>query len=341
MHRSSPSQRAWSLAEALVLVLVIAVIAAFLIVVSADNRRRTRLAAGLANLRFFGAGTETYAADNNDRFWNFTWQRGVQYPGFPAVADAYAAAANQAIDIIRRRVPMPDATLISGWVPHISYRHLVLVDYLGLQLPMSQAASPEDKVLLTWQRNAGYNDFYSLRIRPTEGQTLFRWLFSSSYGSGPAFWSRNWTVSINGVIHAAVTQGSQHNQFGVGSVINPSIMQRRLDEVQFPADKAHMWDRYQRHFGPEVLYFAYRDARLPVLMADGSVSVRSTSSANPSFNPAIPSSNAETVTNYFPNTVWEPPTRNGVYQEQVRMYLRFTRGGLRGRDFNGPTVFEP
>jgi hypothetical protein len=76
-------------------------------------------------------------------------------------------------------------------------------------------------------------------------------------------------------------------------------------------------------------------------MADGSASVRSTSSVNPGFRPAQPTHPDPTVASYQPDTNWEPPTRSGAASETLIMHLRFTRRGLRGRDFNGPEVFNP
>jgi hypothetical protein len=345
MTPTKPNNRGWSLPEALILSVLLTVLVCALVVASSDQRRRSRLAASHDNLKFFGSGTESYAADTNGEFWTYTWLPNVQYaPWVGPAATRYDAASNQAIDIIRRNTPRTDLGAIGSWIPHLLYRHLPLLDYLGLALPSQHVVSPEDRVLTTWQRNALSNNLRSLPSPPPDsGQFTVRWAYSSSYESGAAFWSRDSSVVIDGVVHSTFTQGPTHNGWNApSSVANPSpILPRRIDSVQFPSDKAHMWDRYQRHFGPQILFFAYTDARLPVLMADGSVSVRTMSSVNPGFVPSSPTSPNPTMAGYQPDTAWEPPTRSGATSETLRMHLRFTRWGLRGRDFNGPEVFNP
>jgi hypothetical protein len=322
---------------------VLGITVAALCALGHDNRRRTRLAVGLENLHFFGSGTESYAADHGDNIWSFWWRRGIQYsPQFGPAGDDTQAAANQAVDIMRRLGPEPQLSQIPWWMPHITTSHLVLLEHLGTELVIPQAASPEDRVLQSWQRNRG-SAFLELVNRPSGfSASTLRYPYYSSYELGPATWSRDYAMSINGVIHPAYSQGSSYDAFNVPAASAPPAgPPRRRDEVRFPADKAHMWDRYQRHFGPQVLYFGYPDARLPVLMMDGSVGVRSISSANRGFRPSTPQNASPTIASYAPDTNWEPPTRTGATSESVIMHLRFTRWGLRGRDFNGPEPASP
>ncbi len=75
-----------------------------------------------------------------------------------------------------------------------------------------------------------------------------------------------------------------------------------------------------------------------MLFGDGSVSVRSMSEANWGFQPNSPFSNSPTRIRYSPDLAWEPPARNGLVEEWVNGGVRFTRSGLRGRDFGGPEV---
>ncbi len=343
MTGRSLSTRAWTLPEAIVLLVVVAVLVGFLCLAGADNRRRSRVAGGLDNLHFFGSGTESYAADHHDQFWAFTWRRYIVYaPGFPAAPDDISAVANQAVEIMRRRGPTPQASMIPGWVPLVSYSHLVLLDHLGTTLNIPQVASPEDGMLRSWQRTNSENEWFTLPHRPTGNFAGFRWRFYSSYEIGTAFSYRDAATFINGALAPTISQGNTVGQFFVPSAAAPAgPPPRRRDEVRFPSDKAHVWDRYQRHFGPQVLHFGYAEARLPILMVDGSASIRSNTSANQGFSPANPNSPNATVAAYQPDTWWEPPTRNGTSSETVTLRLRYTRWGLRGRDFNGPEVSGP
>ena len=82
----------------------------------------------------------------------------------------------------------------------------------------------------------------------------------------------------------------------------------------------------------------YPEARIPILFADASVTVRSTSRANFGFNPNVPMSVSPTRVNYGPDLAWETPTAIGGSNELVNGMFRWTRSGLRGRDFAGPEI---
>ena len=65
--------------------------------------------------------------------------------------------------------------------------------------------------------------------------------------------------------------------------------------------------------------------------------MRSTRSANPGWHPFRPASAISTLFFYAPDT-WEPPTTDGSFSETVTGYYRWTRGGIMGRDFDGPEI---
>ncbi|MCH9058952.1 MAG: hypothetical protein IIB55_10025 [Planctomycetes bacterium] len=44
-----------------------------------------------------------------------------------------------------------------------------------------------------------------------------------------------------------------------------------------------------------------------------------------------------TLYDYVPRD-WEPPTIDGSFRERVTGYYRWTRGGIKGRDFDGPEI---
>lgn len=309
------------LREAVAIAATVAILGIGVCIGQGEARRQASLGDSLANLRQFAVATSAYGADNADRFWTFTWREGIQYvPGIPSAASDAQAAANQAVWIIRRRAD-PTMPLVTNWLPHISYSQLVLTDYFDSPLPERWWASPEDRPLLTLQASSPGGGAGS---RPRYG---------SSYELSPAHWSPDARL-LNPTINT-IAQGATHNVYTVPPAT--PLGQRRLDEVRFPAHKAMMFDRYQRHLGPQVAFYAYEVARVPVLAADGAAALRSSADVNHGFRPNSPTSSFATTFNYAP-TAAEPGTLSGAAQEQVIGRMRWTRSGLRGRDFGGPEV---
>jgi hypothetical protein len=309
-----------------------------LLISSADSQRRARLAGSIQNLQQIGAAGSAYGGDSADRVWAFSWRAGINY-GFGGVAaDDTQAAANQAVDIIRRRTGRTDLTPIPGWLPNLFYSHLVLADYLEESLPARQYVSPGDHNRLAWQTDP-VNLYCQLPNRPGFPSCVSadaRWPYSSSYELGVAFWCPDGTYSgPNGQV-GTVSQAQQHNQFIIGG--NTPLGRRLMSEVTFPSQKAMVWEQVQRFFGQRELFFAYTEARVPVLCADGAVSVRGTQNCNSGFNPNNPSSLLPTSFAYVPDSNWEPATANGLPSENVIGHMRWTRTGIRGRDFAGPEV---
>ena len=115
---------------------------------------------------------------------------------------------------------------------------------------------------------------------------------------------------------------------------NPNVLGRRkFHEVMFPSQKVQMHDQGDRHFAKRAVYFAFPEARQPLLFFDQSVRIRLTQDANRGFNPATPTGNFPPQIAYTPES-WDPPVRPGV----TFGYYRWTRSGLRGVDFDGGEV---
>jgi hypothetical protein len=99
-----------------------------------------------------------------------------------------------------------------------------------------------------------------------------------------------------------------------------------------------MYEKEQRFFGPRHAFFLHTEARVPVLLADGSAGIRTTNHSNDGFYPITPQNPTPTRVNYAPELSWEAPTLNGGVNEFVNGHIRWTRSGLLGRDFGGPEV---
>ncbi|MDX2148161.1 MAG: prepilin-type N-terminal cleavage/methylation domain-containing protein [Planctomycetota bacterium] len=336
LARFPAHRRGFTLAELLVGLLVVSVLAALAGVWTSRTRSMGSLGVTMANLRQFGAWNLSYAADHNDVFGTFSWKANVeqstQYPDLRGpFANGQDAAGAQAIDIIRRlagesvsSTPRP-----SNWIPHILYQHLVLLDHAGERLPSFSAISPEDANRLDWANDpAGFRRGVFGPRQPSPDGVNWRWIFSSSYETSLSFCQSGDATGVS--------QSSTHNTytFQSGTV---DFIQRRLSEVAFASRKAHMWDTYQRHLGARVAYFASDEARVPVLFVDGHVAVRATTDANRGWNPTTPTSPAVTSFVYQPAS-WEPPVPPPGGSATYAGRYRWTRRGINGRDFDGPEV---
>jgi len=301
-------------------------------VAARQNHLNGGLAGSIANLKKIGEATGSYAADFDDQLWSFTWGVGEDQsrfedlwnPSTPALAIAY-----QATDIVRRRfdesIPRLEDRLAA---PFLST--LVLVDYLDESLPAEWAVSPGDAIRLEWQ--ADPHNPPELNEQGGAAWDAIYGPFGSSYQLMPAFVGADQRDGNNEVLR----QYAPHHDL---YLVPPSVVfgGRRVGEIGFPAGKVHMAERASYFFGPRPVYFLHQEARVPVLMADGSVSPRTSRDANLSFNPNYPDSPYYvSVADYSPNTMHEPPTLGGGPRDpSLETHYKWTRRGLRGVDFNG------
>ncbi len=208
----------------------------------------------------------------------------------------------------------PDIQPITTWLPHILYTHLVLIDYLDQELPAKWVVSPGDVTRLAWQRDPVNFDALPTSGRPSgaSGNIGARWPYSSSYETPPP---SSLPTKTEGSAQT-VTQAAQHNQYNIPAG-DGWLGRRLLSEIAFPSQKAMTYESVQRFFGPRQAFCLYQEARVPVMTADGSASIRTTSFTNQGFNPNTPTSPLPTTTAYTPDLNWESATLNGTPAENV------------------------
>jgi prepilin-type N-terminal cleavage/methylation domain-containing protein len=328
-------QRAFTLIELLVVISIIAILVAILLPALGQARKAGRLAICGSNMRQLGIAASTYAVDFHDRLFSFTWKRGRSYSQWAELNNAgtdIAAAANQAVDILRRRADREDIGPISSWIPHVFYSHLVLQDYLASRLPEPLVTCPDDRARLQWQSDPrGFdNGLFSPSpvVNPPAANEQKRWPYSSSYQVPTSAYDRS-------TVGQRISQADFHNVFSLPA--GSELGGLRVTDVEFPSNKVFMHDQEMRHFGSRNLFFGMPAARIPLLFHDGAVSVRLTEACNPGWRPNYPSDGPETY-RYYP-AGWEAPTLSGSIWDQVAAgYYRWTRGYLKGVDFGASEI---
>lgn len=310
---SPRAARAITLLETVVLIAVASLLLAMLAAAAAESRRHASLTQSFSNLQQFAAGTTTYAADWQDRVWSFT---------------DTAESPTQGVAIINSQLDgRPEVGPVSNiYWPY--YSHLVLLDHLGARLFAPWIVSPEDDVLQAAQQDPDGWPFDTERPPGSSGLFPYR----SSYELGAAFTAPD---ARQGTVSTTDQHGLPHNRWYTP---DGPYGNRFLHEVAFPSQKAMVYERQQRFFGPRHMFFMYPEARVPILFADGAASTRRTAESNWGFRPNSPIFSAPTLVSYQPNELWEAPALNGQAAETILGHYRWTHGGLKGRDFGAPEI---
>jgi hypothetical protein len=298
----------------------------------------------MSNMRQLGTAQGSYAAEFQDRLYAFTWTRGHAESQWADLRDQAAmgdmsAAAAQAVDILRRRSGRTDISPINGWIPNVLYSHLVLQDFMASRLPEPTVACPEDAPLRDWQRNNGhlFDAGAFLPMQPAPASVHRRWPYSSSYMQTVGAFDPNQNRDIQrpGPTQSARLYQAESQCDGYYVPQTHRMGGTRLAEVDWPALKVHMFDRADRHHGPEPVYFAYPDARQPLLFFDGSVREYTTAETNRGWHPQFGTTSLTMQWRYEPAGPWQPAARAGTF---VDGHYRWTRGGLRGIDVGGGEI---
>jgi prepilin-type N-terminal cleavage/methylation domain-containing protein len=348
------SRSGFTLIELLVVIAIIALLIGILLPALSEARKIAKLTICGANLKMFGTGSFSYAADFKDRLWSLQHYRGrtvrwdaqglnmtITYAN--TVADETRSAADDAINIIRKRTGRTDMMPIGGWIANVLYNHLKLQEYLAQTLPTKSVACPEDRFLLAWQTDPqNYNNLGE--PNPAGPGALSndekRWPYSSSYRCAPSWWSADLGNARESSYH--MLDARFYTTFG-GGANNPTgnIGRRVLTDVVFPGQKVIMYDFASRHYTKKQFYWNFDDARQPFLFFDNHVSVKVTGDANRGWDYTAPGNMNQAWDYVYANNAagidWFPALRDGSRGTAnfSAAYFATTRGGLKGVDFGG------
>ncbi len=344
LRQNRESARGFTLIELLVVIAIIALLISLLLPALGKWRETGRLVISQVNMRELGTASATYATQFQDKVASFSWTAGRPISGEVIGNDIRTAAigatedtpmaALQAVNIIRKRTGQSNFPIITGWIPHVLYSHLILQDFIDQRLPAKLVVSPEDRYRLLWQDVIGFraNVYLPYQEAGTD-QSNWRWSYSSSYQFVPASYSPDIRRSAS---LQTVSQSPQaHYFYEVPSETSRNVLgKRRWGDVRYPSQKVFLFDGQGRHkFGAKREYhYTFPTTKQPLQMFDNSNNVVTTNKTTLGAYANATNANvwqAQTI-NYLPRP-WEASPDNLPAGSRYGRF-QWTYGGLKGVD---------
>ncbi len=335
MHAKQSGYRAFTLIELLVVIAIIALLIGILLPALSSARRSAQRVGCLANLQQFGAASATYTADFEDFIPAYSWRGGDNPSKFNDLrtgsGDDIQASMDQATDIVRRRTYLFDVDRLTERYPHRRFTHLVLIDYMSINLPEPVTACPADRQRIIWQRDV--EDRSNIPTGRGWDNIADWWWFSSTYQAPPATWSKDIGRAGRGTMTVEQYR-ADHNLFN--GLPADGLGRRKVNQVSYPSMKVQMFEFHDRHSTQLGQFYAYEDSKSSLLFFDSSVRAIQTDETNPGFRPNRAFQDKPTTMRYRPFDFETPVV--GDSERLLNGWFRWTRGGLRGLDVGGKEI---
>ncbi|MFN0011236.1 MAG: type II secretion system protein [Phycisphaerales bacterium] len=366
---AAAARSAFTLIELLVVIAIVALLVAILLPGLAEARRAGKQAKNVANMKGMGTGVQTYAADFKD--YIPAYNRAFSTNGLPLLKlknplsswgrnQTLSSADNgvnvpMSIDAIDRMVAASgglsdkNATDSIGRAVRDRYYPVAMLNYLSGKLPDPSFANPLDRGLTRIIQDAG--EYLRVENPATLGYigTSSIYVFSSSYQSSRAHLQPDFN---QGGLPDLDHETSDQTQF---TIMNPGkyYANRRVGDVQSPADKVFMFDRIAWQTGKVGVPFQHPYAQVTNVFWDSSVRVVRSIDVNTGgwlhgtqINQRISKAEdcrydefpeSDSASPLWPTEVTPPARRSGGGPTIGFLfgYQKWTLEGLRGRDVNG------
>jgi prepilin-type N-terminal cleavage/methylation domain-containing protein len=340
-NRALARRRGFTLIELLVVIAIIALLVSILLPALGEARRSGRLTLNLSNLKQFAIGSASYAGENKEFVATFNERRrqipvangfapggGFTYTVLTAGSDLEAAGL-VALDIIRRRATPEwiNCPVQSAWIPHPTYSHLVMVDYLAGRLPEPLIYSPFDRFRLQMAEDP-------VRARqPNPAGYRETWVYSSSYQLVPAGYAPDRFTIDGGALRQV--QDQIYYTYNPGTANQYRLGTKVRGKVAYPAQKVEWMEDVGRHQSKKEYFFTHPNANTAVAFFDSSVRTIVSQDVNPGayWGPGV-NTKSPVFIDYNPLTSWgypEWPNAGGNNTLQPARH-RWTFKGMQGID---------
>ena len=146
--------------ELLVVIAIIALLIGILLPALGEAKRTGKLTQCQAKLQQMGVASNAYTITYQDKIVSFSWttllSTNTPYADLNVTfANDIAAAAAQAIDIIRRRAALTPTQmpLPTNWTPQILYNHLAVVEEQDWTVATQNVICTQDVNRIRWARS--------------------------------------------------------------------------------------------------------------------------------------------------------------------------------------------